>query len=48
MVDHNAVLAATDASSWNTRTARSRYHGLANRSTAHCRSVASEADALRD
>ena len=48
MFDHSAVFADMDASSRKTLTARSRYHGFANRSTALCRSVASVDDALRE
>ena len=36
------------ASSRNTRTARSRYHGLANRSSAVCSAPASAADSSRE
>ena len=48
MDDQRAGLADIDASSRKTRTARSRFHGLANRSTATCRSVASVVDARRE
>jgi hypothetical protein len=48
MLDQSAGFADIDASSRKTRTARNRYHGLANRSTALWRSVASVVDALRE
>jgi hypothetical protein len=48
MFDQRAVLADIEASSRKTRTARRRYHGFANRSTASCRSVARVVEARRE
>jgi len=47
IVDHSALLADIEASSRNTRIARSRFQGLANFSRPVCSATASGADGAR-
>ena len=47
MVDHKPAFADIDESSRNTRTARTWFHFLANRSSSRCRSMANGVDTDR-